>query len=240
MQVNEEYAAYGDDLLHAIKKGFLNSLTKLKYRWGGLVVIWLVNTWYQLILLRTLLSAICFSRISFLGQKYLRPFHLTFHPGLYMGHAKTAISLETEHFMHEFMSLLAWIANTLLFIASGIIIFDTMTTITEGRDDQVGYSFVPSCFHLRQLDAVGTSAIHLWLHRKHEHETRIDVAHSIRRRASIRGGTTSPTFWFFTRSSRWWERWSSPSFGFSSPNCPDMASILGLTSSFYTELCEAR
>ena len=78
-----------------------------------------------------------------------------------MGHAKTAISLETEHFMHEFMSLLAWIANTLLFIASGIIIFDTMTTITEGRDDQVGYSFVPSCFHLRQLDAVGTSAIHL-------------------------------------------------------------------------------
>ena len=47
-----------------------------------------------------------------------------------MGHAKTVISLETEHFMHEFMSLLAWIANTLLFIASGIIIFDTMTKIT--------------------------------------------------------------------------------------------------------------
>ena len=57
-----------------------------------------------------------------------------------MGHAKTAISLETEHFMHEFMSLLSWIANTLLFIASGIIIFDTMTNMNSEHQGEHAWS----------------------------------------------------------------------------------------------------
>ena len=61
--------------------------------------------------------------------------------------------------MHEFMSLLAWIANTLLFIASGIIIFDTMTNITDSHHGEQWWYDITNIFVLYGIGTVVRAAM---------------------------------------------------------------------------------